>query len=117
MRAVALLFCLIAALTSPVCAADAPPAIDIMLALDNSGSMKRNDPQRLLPKVVTEFAERLGHGDRVGIVAFDQTARTLLPLTHLREGDLASALAPALRQVNYSGRLTDIPAGLEAARK
>ena len=48
MRAVALLFCLMAVAVQPSRAADTVPAIDIMLALDNSGSMKKNDPQRLL---------------------------------------------------------------------
>jgi pSer/pThr/pTyr-binding forkhead associated (FHA) protein len=117
MRAVALLLLLIAAMAQPLRAADTPPAIDIMLALDNSGSMKKNDPQRLLPKVVTEFAGRLGPEDRLGIVAFDQTVRTLLPLSQVKGDNFGSALTAALHQVNYSGRLTDIPGGLEAARK
>jgi pSer/pThr/pTyr-binding forkhead associated (FHA) protein len=117
MRAVTLLFCLIAATAQPLRAADTPPAIDIMLALDNSGSMKKNDPQRLLPRVVTEFASRLGRDDRLGIIAFDQTARTLLQLSQVKEADFATALTAALKLVNYSGRLTDIPGGLEAARK
>jgi hypothetical protein len=106
-----------AAMAQPLHAADAPPAMDIMLALDNSGSMKKNDPQRLLPQVVTAFAGRLGEDDRVGIVAFDQTSRTLLPLSQVKGDNFVPALAAALQRVNYSGRLTDIPGGLEAARK
>lgn len=117
MRAMALLFWLLIAMMLPGRAADSPPAMDIMLALDNSGSMKQNDPQRLLPRVVTEFAGRLSQNDRLGIVAFDQTARTLLPLSEVETIDFAAALIAALQRVNYSGRLTDIPGGLEEARK
>jgi uncharacterized protein YegL len=117
MRAVALLFWLLVAMTLPANAADTPPVMDIMLALDNSGSMKQNDPQRLLPRVVTEFAGRLGEDDRLGIVTFDQSARTLLPLSEVKANEFAAALTAALLRVNYSGRLTDIPGGLEEARK
>ena len=31
----------------------------MVVALDNSGSMKKNDPERLLPKVVLGFAGEL----------------------------------------------------------
>jgi pSer/pThr/pTyr-binding forkhead associated (FHA) protein/Mg-chelatase subunit ChlD len=117
MRAVALLVLLLVATITPTRAANPPPVIDIVLALDNSGSMKQNDPQRLLPRVVTEFAGRLGQDDRLGVVAFDQTVRTLLPLSEVEGSDFAAALTAALQRVNYSGRLTDIPGGLEEARK
>lgn len=117
MRFMALLLCLLAMMTLPLRATDNPPPIDIMLALDNSGSMKKNDPKKLLLEVVTSFASRLGNADRLGIVAFDQTARTLLPLTDVKASNFSSALARAMHRVNYSGGLTDIPGGLEEARK
>jgi pSer/pThr/pTyr-binding forkhead associated (FHA) protein len=52
-----------------------------------------------------------------GIVTFDQSARTLLPLSEVKANEFAAALTAALQRVNYSGRLTDIPGGLEEARK
>jgi hypothetical protein len=52
---------------------------DIVLVLDNSGSMKKNDPSFLTGIAVREFLDRLEGDNRVAILLFDQTARGRLP--------------------------------------
>lgn len=88
-------------------------ALDVVLALDNSGSMKKNDPNALMPKAVSEFASRLSAKSRFGIILFDQNARVTLELTEAGTPEFQSRVAESLHSLDYSGRLTDIPAGAE----
>jgi hypothetical protein len=90
-------------------------ALDVMLVLDNSGSMKENDPQGLMSKVVTGFAGGLPEGARLGIVLFDDRARLLLGLTRVTSQGFADRLFGALSELSYRGKRTDIPGGMERA--
>lgn len=75
------------------------PGLDVVLAIDASGSMRALDAEvagewrrrlDLAREVVARFAaERAGAGDRVGVVVFGDTAFTLCPLTH--DGALVAA--------------------------
>jgi Ca-activated chloride channel homolog len=68
------------------------PGLDLVLALDASGSMRALDAEvggewrrrlDLAREVVSRFAtERASAGDRVGVVVFGDTAFTLCPLTN-----------------------------------
>jgi len=87
--------------------------VDVMLALDNSGSMKHNDPQGLVKQAVTEFASHLPAQSQVGIVRFDQRIEVIQPLTKVSDPGFASLLAASLKQIDYSGKWTDIPGGIE----
>lgn len=89
--------------------------IDIVVVLDNSGSMKQNDPQSLMRDTVLAFAERLEGDARLALVLFDQGARVPLRLTEVRSAAFAQDVREALAQVDYRGQWTDIPAGLERA--
>lgn len=99
-----------------VCAATpAMAARDVMLVLDNSGSMRRNDPQRLAPPAVTEFIEGQSADTRVGVVVFDTDARLVLPLT-AAESARGSAAEQTIRQsFVYNGRLTRTAQAVERA--
>jgi Ca-activated chloride channel family protein len=67
------------------------PGLDLVLAVDTSGSMRALDAEvagewrrrlDLAREVVSRFAaERASEGDRVGVVVFGDTAFTLCPLT------------------------------------
>jgi Ca-activated chloride channel family protein len=67
------------------------PGLDLVLAVDTSGSMRALDAEvagewrrrlDLAREVVARFAaERASEGDRVGVVVFGDTAFTLCPLT------------------------------------
>ncbi len=80
-------------------APEAAPGLDLVLAVDASGSMRALDASRggeqrtrfdLAREVVARFAERrVGEGDRVGLVVFGETAFTQTPLT--RDGGLLLA--------------------------
>lgn len=87
---------------------------DVVLVLDNSGSMKTNDPNFLTKKAVTDFIKKQGDGDRLAIISFDQKVKLLMPLaegTHQQQADIISSL----RNINYRGLLTDTPAAIEQA--
>jgi pSer/pThr/pTyr-binding forkhead associated (FHA) protein len=87
---------------------------DIVLVLDNSGSMKKNDPSFLTGIAVREFLDRLEGDNRVAILLFDQTARLVMPLTPLTEASRPDFLL-SVDKVDYRGLLTDSPAAIERA--
>ena len=88
-----------------------PPARDIMLVLDNSGSMKQNDPDFLVSKAVNIFIRQQGPNIRVGAVLFDQRVRMPLALAAWPDAGDGGYL-PGL---DYRGYFTDSPAGMERA--
>jgi len=75
------------------------PGLDVVLAVDASGSMRALDAEvagewrrrlDLAREVVARFAaQRASAGDRVGVVVFGDSAFTLCPLTH--DGALVAA--------------------------
>ena len=91
------------------------PVTDVVLVLDNSGSMRRNDPHFLIKRTVTEFNDSLAANSRLGIVIFDTKAKMILPLTERSQSGFESLLDRALQKIDYRGQRTDIPGGLELA--
>lgn len=87
---------------------------DIVLVLDNSGSMKKNDPAFLTGVAVREFLDRLEGDNRVAVLLFDQSVRLVVPLTPLNEATRPDFLL-SLDKVDYRGLLTDSPAAIERA--
>jgi len=90
-------------------------SLDVVLALDNSGSMKKNDPNSLMRQAVSEFASRLAPDSRMGIVLFDQSVRGVLDLLPAGDVTFHSRVDESLRLLDYRGQLTDIPGGVERA--
>jgi hypothetical protein len=86
--------------------------IDAIFVIDNSGSMKSNDPDFITRRVVMSFAARLDEESRLGIVLFDERVRLIEPLTKVTGRD---SWVSTLEQVDYRGQLTDSPAGIERA--
>ena len=87
---------------------------DIVLVLDNSGSMKKNDPSFLTGVAVREFLDRLDGDNRVAILLFDQTSRLVMPLTPLTETSRPDFLL-SVDKVDYRGLWTNSPAAIERA--
>jgi len=87
-------------------------ARDVVLVLDNSGSMRANDPARLAIPAVAEFIAAQPRDTRVAIVLFATDAELVLPLMPAEVAADGEA-ATALRKFNYHGRWTHIPAGVE----
>jgi hypothetical protein len=93
-------------------ASPAPPK-DILLVLDNSGSMEKNDPKFLMREVVSSFANQLPPDSRPGLVLFDEKVRPVLGLTGADAPDFQQKVEAALKRIDYRGQRTDIPAGVE----
>lgn len=87
---------------------------DVVLVLDNSGSMKKNDPNFLVNNAVKEFIRQQDENTRVGIVIFGQDVRFPIPLT---DASLANRelLLNTIEEINYKGLFTDSPAAIERA--
>ncbi|MBI9086311.1 MAG: FHA domain-containing protein [Desulfobacterales bacterium] len=96
-------------------ASAAQPELDIMLVLDNSGSMKRNDPDFLMRDVAMNFLAGFGDETRLGIVVFDQSVRLADPLTRRTEPENRTRFLKSLETIDYRGLWSDTPAGVERA--
>lgn len=94
-------------------AAPALAARDIMVVLDNSGSMQGNDPARLAAPAVLEFIQGQPSDTRVGIVIFSTQAALVMPLTPSEVAADGEAEALLRKHFNYRGRWTQIAAGVE----
>jgi pSer/pThr/pTyr-binding forkhead associated (FHA) protein/Mg-chelatase subunit ChlD len=103
-----------AAMTSSQGAQEGQPRLDIVLALDNSGSMKKSDPDFLARDVVARSLLDLGQDLRVGMVIFDTKARLAVNLTETTIASRANMLS-SLDNVNYKGLFSDTPAAIETA--
>ncbi|MDJ0783615.1 MAG: VWA domain-containing protein [Desulfosarcinaceae bacterium] len=88
---------------------------DLVFVIDNSGSMKKNDPDFTTKRVVARFWEQLAAHDRCAIVIFDSKARQVTPLLEMGAADSLPQLSDGLGAVNYRGQRTDSPAGIERA--
>lgn len=87
---------------------------DVVLVLDNSGSMRANDPNRLVPKAVTDFVSSQGADSRVAIIEFATNPKVLMPLTPVSDNSRSQTYL-VVQQLDYRGQWTDIGAALERA--
>jgi len=87
---------------------------DVVLVLDNSGSMKKNDPNFLVSEAVKEFISQQDANTRVAVVIFDQDVRMPVPLTDASLSNRETILN-SIEAINYKGLFTDSPAGIERA--
>ncbi|MCP5146063.1 MAG: VWA domain-containing protein [Gammaproteobacteria bacterium] len=94
--------------------ASAQSANDIMLVIDNSGSMRQNDPGYLAKAAVNTFVDKLGGDTRLGVIIFDQRVNYSVPLNELND-TARQAVANSLNGINYRGQLTDSPSAVEKA--
>jgi Mg-chelatase subunit ChlD len=88
-----------------------PPRLRVVLVLDASGSMKKNDPDllaRLAGKLLVDLADAR---DRVTVVWFGSSAGAL----HTGSGADRAALLGAVGRVGRDQECTDYAQGLEAA--
>jgi pSer/pThr/pTyr-binding forkhead associated (FHA) protein/Mg-chelatase subunit ChlD len=101
---------------APVLAAEsADPLIDLVFVIDNSGSMRKNDPKFITPKVVETFVRQLPESAQVGVVLFDQNARILSPMTGISGKQDGNEIISGLKKIDYRGQFTNTPMGMERA--
>ena len=107
-------------LSSPVYAQSAPevpqppPAPDVRVIVDISGSMKKNDPENLRQPAVRLLARMLPEGAQAGIWTFGQYVNMLVP--HSEVDDTWRQLAIARSsQINSVALRTNLGQALEVA--
>ena len=93
--------------------------VDVVFVLDNSGSMRENDPDFLTRESVMDFASALASDPkidgRIAVVLFDGRSRLALGLTPVEAATTDDFLRQALDQLDFSGQRTNGPAGIERA--
>ena len=97
------------------CAAANATAIDVMLVLDNSGSMKRSDPEFQTKTFVMDFIKKVPQSTAFGIIIFDDQINRSMPLTLVTDETFPKQLQASLNQIDYSGLLTRSPSAIERA--
>ncbi len=100
---------------APAAQAQPEPPVDLIFVIDNSGSMRKNDPQFVTPKVVDAFVRRLPGQAQVGMVLFDQGIRLLEPLDFRPSGEARERFSASLAKIDYKGRFTNSAVGIERA--
>ncbi len=92
---------------------DAPrSAVDAVLLVDTSGSMLVTDPLRLRYEGAKLLLQFLGKNDRVGVVAFSDTATVVSDLKPYAP-ERTEQLVSAIQSIKTEGRYTDL---LEAVK-
>ncbi len=94
---------------------DKLPPLDIVIAVDNSGSMIKGDPEFMSRNLVSKFLEGLSGDDRVSLVIFDESFHLAMPLTPVAEKETGRKVSEAVSKVDYKGQYTNIPAAIERA--
>jgi len=87
---------------------------DLILVLDNSGSMRKLDPSFLSREKAADFLDALPEEFNVGLILFDQTVRLTNPLAPATAAH-KEALRASLRSMDLRGQFTDSPAAIERA--
>lgn len=87
---------------------------DVVLLLNNSGSMRSSDPQHLVVPAAVDFVNRRGPDTRIAIIVFAATATPLVPLIPVNDVN-REHVRDALMHLDYRGHSTDVASGLEQA--
>lgn len=90
--------------------APAAMADRVMLLVDNSGSMKTSDANRLVPEAVSGFIRTLPADTEVGVIRFDARAELVQGLVPAGQFDDRT-----LSAFDYTGQYTDPSAAVERA--
>ncbi|NOK60476.1 MAG: hypothetical protein GFH27_549297n75 [Chloroflexi bacterium AL-W] len=85
-------------------------SLDVMLVLDESSSMRTNDPSKLRVTAAQNFVDALLPGDRAGAIGFDTDSRVLQSLT-----EITPTVRTALSRISNFGDGTCIATGLTSA--
>lgn len=114
-RAVPGLLLLVGALLAGPAGAASQALRDVVLVLDNSGSLHEADPEKRLVPAVRAFLDGLPEDTRAGLVVFDGTARLPVPLGESVQVDRAQFAQSLTSAIDYRGQLTNTPAAVERA--
>jgi pSer/pThr/pTyr-binding forkhead associated (FHA) protein/Mg-chelatase subunit ChlD len=102
-------------MTSLADAMEKQDGLDIILVLDNSGSMIKNDPQFLAKDVVFRTLNDLGEHARFGMVIFDTQARLIMKLNETTKLGARAKILSRMDSIDYRGRFSNTAAAIERA--
>ncbi len=103
-------------LSAQVAFADAG-GLDIVFVIDDTRSMKQNDPNRLSADALRQFVDILPRtGDQVGIVTYALDVLEKMSLREIRDDNDKQEIKDfAAKKITQEGRCTDTAAGLAQA--
>lgn len=104
-----LLCCLV--VSGPLLAANAAGGVDAVLLIDSSGSMAKNDPDKLRVPAAKMFMSLMGEEDRLGLISFSDNGYPVLHLTAPGPKTNARILSSADR-VSSKGVYTNLYAAM-----
>jgi len=91
---------------------------DVVFVLDNSGSMRKNDPDRIVAGFVSSFAKRLPPTHKVSVLLYDSEARVIKSLRPRQRDVLTDLESSSLaRYLDYTGQFTFSAEAIEAATR
>ncbi len=91
-----------------------PAGVDILMLMDESGSMKKLDPNRFAEQaaqLLADLSQLFNQEVRVAVVAYGDGAKILMPFTPLDSA--APKLGSVLSKLDRNAPITDIRSGLE----
>lgn len=89
-------------------------AIDALLIIDSSGSMKKTDPKRMRDQAARMFIRFLDERDRLGILQFDAEVKEIRPLSPVSEQAVLE-MDKSISKISDDGGFTDLHAPTQAA--
>jgi Mg-chelatase subunit ChlD len=113
-RIITYLFAILAFCMSSTAPAGQEAGQEIVLLIDNSGSMRKNDPQSLTKQAVAQFVQSSPAGSRVALILFDKKVEVLAPLTPINETTRLDLLT-RLDRIDFKGPLTNSGEALRRA--
>lgn len=87
--------------------------LDVVFVLDQSGSMKVNDPEQMVGQAVSRLIDHLRPEDAAGLVLFGSKAWVVQPLNRMAQGQ-REALQNFIAQIRYADAQTNFAAGIES---
>jgi pSer/pThr/pTyr-binding forkhead associated (FHA) protein len=111
-RSVLVFGCLCLVSATPVARPQSKTGVDLVIVLDQSGSMRTSDPQRLTGAAVGRLLDGLGPEDAVGLVFFGTGAAVVQPLAPL-VSEQKEVIRATVGESRYSDQYTNIAKGVE----
>lgn len=97
--------------------ADPDKKLDVILVMDSSGSMKKNDPQGMRKPAAKLFVSLLGKGDRASIVSFSDNGYPVAFLTPVKGEANQTRLFGAIEKISTKGVSTNLQGAIEGAQR
>lgn len=97
----------------PALATEESP-VDLVVVIENAVSTGSVDPQRQLAAHMGDWLATLPANVRVALIAYDDLALPMVPLTRLRDGG-GEQVRDALQSLDFAAQRTNSAAGLERA--